>query len=138
MFDLFFSDNIGEIALQKMPTLSKRQYNRMYVRNNMLKNIWGEETVYEDEKYNIKISDEAKAKMEEMYIVFTDVKKSVENSIEKKERFFDPYKSSYLTRLRIDNVTYWVQYETDEDKVLVTNVYSHRMEVVEAKNENNR
>jgi hypothetical protein len=105
----------------------------MYVKNSMLKNIWGEETVYEDEKYNIVINDEAKDKMEEMYIVYGDIKKSVENSIEKKERFYAPSKNSYLARLRIDNVTYWVQYQLNEGDIFVTNVYSHRMEVVEAK-----
>jgi glutamate synthase (NADPH/NADH) small chain len=120
-------------GLKKMPSLSERQYNRMYVKNSMLKNIWGEETVYEDEKYNIVINDEAKDKMEEMYIVYGDIKKSVENSIEKKERFYAPSKNSYLARLRIDNVTYWVQYQLNEGDIFVTNVYSHRMEVVEAK-----
>jgi Fe-S oxidoreductase len=136
MLDLLFSDDLEESALQKMPTLSQRQHNRMYVRNNLLKNIWGEEVMYEDEKYNIKINDSTKAKMEEMYIVFSDVKKSVENSVEKKERFFNPSNKSYLTRLRIENVTYWVQYEVNEECILVTNVYSHRMEVLEADNEN--
>lgn len=155
MLDLFFSDDLEKSALQTMPTLSERQYNRMYVKNNLLKNIWGEEVMwtnwgrsffglsgeevmYEDEKYNIKINDNAKAKMEEMYIVFSDVKKSIENSIENKERFFNPSVNSYLTRLRIENVTYWVQYEVNEEEITVTNVYSHRMEVLEAKNENIR
>ncbi len=136
ILDLLFSDDLEKSSLQKMPTLSERQHNRMYVRNKMLKNIWGEKIMYEDNKFNIKINDMAKAKMEEMYIVFSDVKKSVENSIEKKERFFNPSNKTYLTRLRIENVTYWVQYEENEDTILVTNVYSHRMEVVEESNEN--
>lgn len=136
MLDLLFSDDLKSAGLKKMPSLSERQHNRMYVKNSMLKNIWGEESLYEDEKYNIIISDEAKAKMEEMYIVYWDIKKCVENSIEHKERFFDPSKKSYLTRLRIDNVTYWVQYQLKGEDIVVTNVYSHRMEVVEAKNEN--
>lgn len=135
MLDLLFSDDLGKSSLKKMPTLSERQYNRMYVRNNLLKNIWGEEEMYDEEKYKITINDNAKTKMEEMYIVYNDVKKSVENSIEKNERFFNPSDKSYLTRLRIENVTYWVQYELKEDYILVTNVYSHRMEVVEGNNE---
>ena len=138
IIDLLFSDDLEKSALQKMPTLSERQHNRMHVRNNLLKNIWGEEVMYEDEKYNIKINDNATAKMEEMYIVLSDVKKSVENSIENKERFFNPSDNSYLTRLRIENVTYWVQYEVNEEGITVTNVYSHRMEVVEANNEDIR
>ena len=136
MLDLLFSDDLQKSALEKMPTLSERQHNRIYVRNKLLKNIWGEEIMHEDEKYNIKINDNAKIKMEEMYIVFSDVKKSVENSIEKKERFFNPSDKSYLARLRVENVTYWVQYEENEEEITVTNVYSHRMEVVEADNEN--
>lgn len=138
MLDLLFSRDLEKSSLEKMPSLSERQQNRMYVKNNLLKNIWGEEAVYEDEKYKIHIDDKTKDKMEEMFIVFDDVKKAVENSIENKERFFNPDNQSYLTRLRIENVTYWVEYSLREEGIWVINVYSHRMEVVEAKNENIR
>ncbi|RBP66017.1 cysteine-rich protein [Alkalibaculum bacchi] len=131
ILDLLFSDDFEKSALQKMPTLSERQYNRMYVKKKLLKDIWGEEIMYDEGKYNITFTEQAQDKMEEMYIVFSDVRKSVENSIEKRERFYDPSNQSYLTRLRIENVTYWVQYEMKEKDVVVTNVYSHRMEVVE-------
>lgn len=135
MLDLLFSKDLEKTSLQKMPTLSQRQENRMYAKNKLLKDIWGEEIMYDQGKYNITLTDNAKAKMEEMYIVFSDVRKSVENSIEQKERFYNPSNQSYLTRLRIENVTYWVEYETSNEDVVVNNVYSHRMEVVEANDE---
>jgi hypothetical protein len=69
--------------------------------------------------------------MEDRYILREDVKKVVDNALRNNERFFNPKDSSYLARLRIDNVTYWVKYEMKEEGILVRNVYSHRMEVVE-------
>ena len=109
------------------------------VKKKLLNNIWGENLEMDkDDKYNITLTDTVKEKMEELYILLSDIKKAVANSIETKERFFNPEENSYLTRLRIENVTYWVKYEIKEGEIKVTNVYSHRMEVVEANNENIR
>ena len=137
ILDLLFSDNIEEAGIRKMPTLSQRQDNRIMVKKKLLKNIWGENIEMDsDEKYNISLTDSVKEKMEDLYILFSDIKKAVVNSVETKERFFNPVESSYLTRLRIENVTYWVKYEIKAKEIKVTNVYSHRMEVVEAADEN--
>ena len=137
ILDLLFGDNLEEAGIRKMPTLSQRQDNRIMVKKKLLKNIWGENIEMDkDEKYNISLTDSVKEKMEELYILFSDIKKAVVNSVETKERFFNPVESSYLTRLRIENVTYWVKYEIKAKEIKVTNVYSHRMEVVEAADEN--
>ncbi|MEL7649340.1 MAG: pyridine nucleotide-disulfide oxidoreductase/dicluster-binding protein [Sedimentibacter sp.] len=138
MLDLLFGDDLDVSCKQKMPTLSQRQQNRMMVKNKLLGQIWGEGTEMstKDEKYAITVTEEVKGKMEEMYIVFNDIRKTVINSIEKRERFFNPVEKTYLARLRMDNVTYWVKYEGDDGKISVTNVYSHRMEVVEENHEN--
>jgi glutamate synthase (NADPH/NADH) small chain len=137
MLDLLFSDNLEEASMRKMPSLSDRQHNRMMVKKDLLKNIWGEDVEMDnDEKLNITLTQEVKEKMEELYILLSDINKAVMNSIETKERFFNPKDSSYLTRLRIENVTYWVKYEIIDEKITVLNVYSHRMEVVEGGNEN--
>ncbi len=136
MLDLLFSNNLEEAGMRKMPSLSERQYNRMMVKRKLLKDIWGESMEpYNDDNLNIILTDNVKEKMEKFYILLSDIKKAVINSIETKERFFNPKDNSYLTRLRIENVTYWVEYEI-KDEITVTNVYSHRMEVVEGANEN--
>ena len=138
ILDLLFSNNLEEAGMRKMPTLSQRQENRMMVKKKLLNNIWGENLEMDkDEKYNITLTltDTVKEKMEELYILLSDIKKAVANSIETKERFFNPEENSYLARLRIENVTYWVKYEIKDEKIIVTNVYSHRMEVVEAADE---
>ena len=109
----------------------------MIVKKELLKNIWSEDMEMDnDEKLNITLTDNVKEKMEELYILLSDINKAIINSIETKERFFNPKDSSYLTRLRIENVTYWVKYEIQNEKITVLNVYSHRMEVVEGANEN--
>lgn len=138
ILDLLFSNNLEEAGMRKMPTLSQRQENRMMVKKKLLNNIWGENLEMDkDEKYNITLTltDTVKEKMEELYILLSDIKKAVANSIETKERFFNREENSYLARLRIENVTYWVKYEIKDEKIIVANVYSHRMEVVEAADE---
>jgi Fe-S oxidoreductase len=131
LLDLLFSDNLDDSCKQKMPTLSERQQNRINVKNQLLRKIWNEGTEMDKDDKKYQITENVIEKMEEMYIVLSDIKNTVINSIEKKERFFNPEENTYLCRMRIENITYWVKYKTENEKILVTNVYSHRMEVVE-------
>jgi hypothetical protein len=70
--------------------------------------------------------------MEKRFILVSDVEKVIDSSRKNNERFFNPETSSYLAKLRVENVTYWVGYEEKEDELIhVNSVYSHRMEVLE-------
>lgn len=80
---------------------------------------------------NIITSDIVRNQMEESLILVEDLKKALFNAETNKERFRNPQNSHYLTRMRINNVTYWVEYEEKTDELFVHNVYTHRMEVVE-------
>jgi glutamate synthase (NADPH) small chain len=79
---------------------------------------------------NLVIPPEIRKTMEERLILFEDIEKVIAHSGISGERFFNPEDSSYLANLRIENVTYWVQYAEKEDGIHIKNVYSHRMEVV--------
>ncbi|EET85862.1 conserved hypothetical protein [Clostridium carboxidivorans P7] len=133
ILDLIYSDDLEKAALRKMPTLSSRHENRMLVKRKLLKEIWNEEVNDLTKDYNLKLTipDDVQNQMEDRLILIEDVKKAVDNAERNKERFFNPQNSHYLCRFRITNVTYWVEYEKNEDEILVKSVYSHRMEVVE-------
>ncbi|NMM64156.1 hypothetical protein HBE96_16125 [Clostridium sp. P21] len=78
------------------------------------------------------IPDNVEKQMEERLILRDDVEKTLFNAQKNKERFRNTQNSHYLTRMRIGSVTYWVEYGEKNDKLLVYDVYTHRMEIVEA------
>ncbi|MBV7273510.1 hypothetical protein [Clostridium thailandense] len=80
---------------------------------------------------NVTISDSVQNQIVEKLILVEDLEKALFNAETNKERFRNPQNSHYLTRMRIDNLTYWVEYEERTDELFVHNVYTHRMEVVE-------
>ncbi|MBV7274043.1 NAD(P)-binding protein [Clostridium sp. PL3] len=133
ILDLMYGESLEEASLRKAPTLSKRHENRTRVKINLLKNFWNEESENLKIDYDLKIniSDNVQNQMEDRLILLGDIEKALFNAKTNKERFFNPQSSHYLTRMRIDNVTYWVEYEDKDDELLVHSVYTHRMEVVE-------
>ncbi|WPC44593.1 hypothetical protein [Clostridium sp. JS66] len=84
-----------------------------------------------DCNFKIIIPDDVQNEIEERLILCEDVKKTIINAQENKERFLNTENSHYLARMRIGNVTYWVEYEHKDRELLVHNVYTHRMEVIE-------
>lgn len=133
ILDLIYGENLEEVALRKAPTLSKRHENRTHVKINLLKDLWSEEMKDLKTDYGLKviISDSVQNKMEERLILQEDLEKALFNAQKNKQRFRNPENSHYLTRMKISNVTYWVEYEEKDDELIVHSVYSHRMEVVE-------
>ena len=134
ILDLIFAEDMESIALRKMPTLSERHRNRAQLKIRLLREIWGEEPDMELEKqkdFKMIIPENVRQLIEDRYILMEDVEKVIENAQKNKERFFNPQENSYLARLRLDNVTYWVKYEEKDEGILVKSVYSHRMEIVE-------
>jgi glutamate synthase (NADPH/NADH) small chain len=134
ILDLIFAEDMESVALRKMPTLSERHRNRAQLKIRLLREIWGEEPDMELEKqmdFRMIIPEKVKQLMEDRYILMEDIEKVIDNAKKNKERFFNPQEKSYLARLRLDNVTYWVEYEEKDEDILVKSVYSHRMEIVE-------
>ncbi|MEW9122290.1 MAG: pyridine nucleotide-disulfide oxidoreductase/dicluster-binding protein [Thermotaleaceae bacterium] len=134
ILDLIFGVDMEAFALKKVPTLSERHENRTRLKRNLLKEIWGETRdmdLIRNYDFNLIILEDVMKTMEERYILVEDIERVIDNAKKNKERFFNPEDSNYLARLRLDNVTYWVKYEEKEKDVVVTSVYSHRMEVVE-------
>jgi Fe-S oxidoreductase len=135
ILDIIYGKDKNDASLQKMPTLSERQNNRKRLKTDLLKEIWGENQdmdLVNHYDFKLEIQKDVIDIMEQRYILVTDVEKVLDSSRKSNERFFNPETSSYLAKLRLENVTYWVGYEEKEDALIYVNsVYSHRMEIVE-------
>mgnify|MGYP000877345132 CR=1 FL=1 len=133
ILDLIFADDVEKTGLRKMPNLSQRHFNRTWVKINLLKEFWGEDRMdlKKDYDFNLIVSEGIFAIMEDRYILKEDIQEVIDHAQKTGERFFNPDTSNYLAKLRLDNVTYWVQYELDKEDIIVNKVYSHRMEVIE-------
>lgn len=134
ILDLIFTEDMESVALRKMPTLSERYRNRAQVKIRLLREIWGEEPDMDYEKqrdFKMIIPENVRQQMEDRYILMEDMAEVIDSARKSGERFFNPEEHSYLARLRLDNVTYWVKYEEQDQEILVKSVYSHRMEIVE-------
>lgn len=81
-------------------------------------------------EFNLIISPEIQCEMEKRFILLEDIEEVVAHSRTTGKRFFNPEDSSFLADLRLDQVTYWVQYKEKEDGIQIITVYSHRMEIV--------
>jgi len=134
ILDLIYAKELEAAGLKKMPSFSERHHNRAKLKIDLLREIWGEkQTMDLINKYdfNLIIPEDVLKLMEDRHILFEDIESVVDNARKKEEYFFNPETKNYLSRLRLDNVTYWVRYEEQEKDVIINSVYSHRMEVVE-------
>ena len=134
IIDIIYGKEIKSVSDEKMPSLSERHNKRKKLKHDLLKEIWGEnqeEDINESYDFEIVLSDEVKEKMEKRFILMEDILKVIDNSKKTNKRFYNKVTSDYLARLPIENVTFWVQYKEQENKIYVNAVYSHRMEIVE-------
>ncbi|MTK11170.1 MAG: FAD-dependent oxidoreductase [Clostridiaceae bacterium] len=133
ILDLIYGENLEKISLRQAPTLSQRHENRALVKINLLKRFWNEEIndFTRDSGLKLIINDNIQKQMEDRLILFEDIEKVIVNAQKNRKRFLNPETMHYLTRMRISNVTYWVEYEEKDKELIIHSVYSHRMEVVE-------
>lgn len=131
ILDLIFGDDKAKIPNAKVPTLSERRAGRMKLKKEMLEALWNEKFDVEDEyeDLNIIVSDSVRNKMEEQHILDGDIKKVIGHSESTKDSFFNPKNGHILGWDRLNNITFWVEYEKDQDAFKIVNAYSHRMEV---------
>ncbi|MFB0919830.1 MAG: FAD-dependent oxidoreductase, partial [Oscillospiraceae bacterium] len=111
ILDLIYGNDMEELALKTMPNLSERHRNRALLKKKLLKELWNEEAGSEPTHMkNLIIPDEIMRKIDERYILVEDIESVISRSQETGERFFNPEEGSYLTSLRIGDVTFWVRY----------------------------
>ncbi|MGI5977614.1 MAG: pyridine nucleotide-disulfide oxidoreductase/dicluster-binding protein [Candidatus Limivicinus sp.] len=111
------------------PDISEKRYNRLTLRNELLRDIWLEEVDNVKLPYDLEFTDEALKMMDERMILKSDVI-SVINAMRESGDIIEDLDTGFLiTRCRLGNVTFWVTFTEKEGGYVIRRAYSHRMTV---------
>jgi len=111
------------------PDISAKRYNRLGLKQELLKEVWNEEVEAMDLGFTIEYTPEAEIMMDDRMILKTDVIRVLQQLRETGEAILDEETSLVVTRARLGNVTFWVKYTETETGYLVHRAYSHRMTI---------
>ena len=111
------------------PDISEKRYNRLSLKNELLKEIWNEDVEEVDLGFTIDYTPEAIDMMDDRMILKTDVIRVLQNLQDTGEAILDGETNLCVTRARLGNVTFWVKYTETETGYLVHRAYSHRMTI---------
>ncbi len=112
------------------PDISQKRFNRLSLKNQLLWELWNEETTPMDLGFTIEYTPEAEAMMDDRMILKTDVMQVLQHLQETEEAILDEETGLYVTRCRLGNVTFWVKYRPIPQGYRVFGAYSHRMNIV--------
>jgi len=111
------------------PDISAKRYNRLSLKNELLKEVWNEEVEAVDLGFTIEYTPEAEVMMDDRMILKTDVIRVLQSLQETGEAILDEETGLIVTRARLGNVTFWVKFTETESGYLVHRAYSHRMTI---------
>ena len=111
------------------PDISAKRYNRLGLKQQMLKDYWHEDVEEVELGFTIDYTDEAIAMMDDRMILKTDVIRVLQHLKETGEAILDEETGLVVTRARLGNVTFWVKFTETETGYLVHRAYSHRMTI---------
>ena len=134
LLDLLFGVNLEEAAVRPSAGFSYRQENRAKLKRKLLESLWKETLPEREGAYrNIKLllNDKVQEIMEDRRILIEDIQQVIEFAERTGRKFINPDNGHCLANFRPVKVTYWVEYQAQEQGFEVLNVYSHRMKIVE-------
>ena len=118
------------VSAAECPDISEKRYNRLQLRNTLLKEIWNQEVSPVDLGFKIIYTDEARAMMDDRMILDTDVIRVLQSLRETGEAIYDEETGLSISRARLGNVTFWIKYKEFDGRYEVVSAYSHRMNIV--------
>ena len=111
------------------PDISEKRYNRLTLKNELLREIWQEEAMEKKLDWPLAFTGEARAMMDERMILTEDVIAVLEDFRQNGEAIEDE-DGLLVARRRVGNATFWVKFSREGDGFLVHRAWSHRMTVV--------
>ena len=129
VLDLVFPTKETDAAARPDPGFSVRQENRARLKQQLLRDVWGEKGEFMEPAIHLSISDDVRHLLERRMILLEDIRLTIAHAEQTSDRFEDPATGRSLASLRSTCVTYWVEYARDGDTFVVYNAYSHRMEM---------
>jgi glutamate synthase (NADPH) small chain len=134
LLDLIFETDLEKAATRPSTGFSYRQENRAKLKRRLLNLLWKEALPEKEEAHmsiNLQLNDRVKEDMEKRHILIEDIQKVIEYAERTGRKFVNPDNGHNLAHYRPLRVTYWVEYQSQDQGFLVHNVYSHRMEILE-------
>ncbi len=112
------------------PDISEKRYNRLTLRNDMLRDVFGETVEEEKLDFEIEYTGECLEMMDSRMILKSDVIGVLKAYRENGEAIEDSESGLLIARERLGNVTFWVKFTEDENgAVTVHRAWSHRMTI---------
>ena len=111
------------------PDISAKRYNRLSLKNQLLKDLWKEDIEEMDLGFELEYEPQAELMMDDRMILKSDVIRVMQSLRETGEAILDEESGLYVTRARLGNVTFWVKYKETETGYRIYSAYSHRMNI---------
>ena len=111
------------------PDISAKRYNRLGLKQELLKELWNEEVEAMELGFTIAYTPEAEEMMDDRMILKTDVIRVMQSLRETGEAILDEETGLTVTRARLGNVTFWVKFTETDTGYLIHRAYSHRMTI---------
>jgi hypothetical protein len=116
-------------AADQCPDISAKRYNRLALKNELLKQVWNVEVEAVELGFTLDYTPEAEAMMDDRMILKTDVIRVMQSLRETGEAIQDGETGLIITRARLGNVTFWVKFTETETGYRIHSAYSHRMTI---------
>ncbi len=117
-------------AADHCPDISAKRFNRLGLRQQLLKELWNEEVEAMEPGFTIEYTPQAEVRMDERMILKSDVQRVLEQFRQTREAVLDGDTGLITARSRLGNVTFWVSFTETDTGCLVHSAYSHRMNIV--------
>ena len=112
------------------PDISEKRYNRLSLKNELLRELWLEEPKEMKLDYELRYTDEARQMMDERMILTDDVI-AVIDYVRKTGECIEDEDGLLVARCRVGNATFWLKFSREGDgSYLVHRAWSHRMQIV--------
>lgn len=134
LLDLIFGSNLEEAAIRPSVGFSYRHENRAKLKRSLLYSLWKETTQEKEGAYRtikLLLNNRVLEIMEDRHILIEDVQQVIEFAERTGRKFINPDNGHSLAHFCPVKVTYWVEYQAQDQGFEVLNVYSHRMQIVE-------
>ena len=112
------------------PDISEKRWNRLTLKNDMLREIWGEESEMEKLPYELNFTDEALEMMDDRMILKSDIAAVIDHVRATGAAIDDEETGYIMASHRVGNVTFWAAFTEDAEGYTVHRAYSHRMRIV--------
>ncbi|NDV19869.1 Fe-S oxidoreductase [Pseudodesulfovibrio sp. JC047] len=131
VYDLLYPRQ-DDPAARPSPGYSARRENRVRLKEQLLRDVWGQDETHTVEPYEsieFDVTDAVARSMEDRRILKSDIQKVLLQARESGTRLVNRETGYFLASFRPVVMTYWVEYEERAAGLLVHRVWCHRMKI---------